>query len=96
LEVLLKNCEDAYGFPPYENLKEFLFCTGGIDLREKEHEIIRQALGTFRRSKSARKIWNGGVASRHTSTHGLPKTVLAIATDLPSLLSWKRWGLDVR
>jgi hypothetical protein len=47
LEVLLKNCEDAYGFPPYENLKEFLFCTGGIDLREKEHEIIRQALGNL-------------------------------------------------
>jgi hypothetical protein len=47
LEVLLKNCEDAYGFPPYENLKEFLFCTGGIDLREKEHDIIRQAMGNL-------------------------------------------------
>jgi hypothetical protein len=47
LEVLLKNCEDAYGFPPYENLKEFLFCTGGIDLREREHEIIRQAMGNL-------------------------------------------------
>jgi dolichol-phosphate mannosyltransferase len=47
LEVLLKNCEDAYGFPPYENLKEFLFCTGGVDLREKEHEIIRQAMGNL-------------------------------------------------
>ena len=46
LEVLLKNCEDAYGFPPYEDIKEFLYCSSnGIDLREKEHEIIRQAMG---------------------------------------------------
>jgi putative flippase GtrA len=45
MEVLLQNCEDAYGFPPYEDLKEFLYIQDGIDLRKKEHEIIRQALG---------------------------------------------------
>jgi dolichol-phosphate mannosyltransferase len=45
MEVLLKNCEDAYGFPPYDNLKEFLYCDDGKDLREGEHAIIRQALG---------------------------------------------------
>jgi glycosyltransferase involved in cell wall biosynthesis len=48
LEVLFKNCEDAYGFPPYENLKEFLYCgPDGVDLREKEHAIIRQAMGNL-------------------------------------------------
>jgi dolichol-phosphate mannosyltransferase len=48
LEVLLKNCEDAYGFPPYDQLKEFLYYGAhGIDLREKEHEIIRMALGNL-------------------------------------------------
>jgi dolichol-phosphate mannosyltransferase len=47
MEVLLENCEDAYGFPPYEDLKEFLYFHEGVDLREKEHEIIRQALGTL-------------------------------------------------
>ncbi len=26
MEVLLKNCEDAYGFPPYDDVKEFLYC----------------------------------------------------------------------
>jgi hypothetical protein len=45
MEVLLQNCEDAYGFPPYEDIKEFLYLDNGVDLREKEHEIIRQALG---------------------------------------------------
>jgi hypothetical protein len=45
MEVLLQNCEDAYGFPPYEALKEFLYIRNGEDLREKEHGIIRQALG---------------------------------------------------
>lgn len=45
MEVLLQNCEDAYGFPPYEDIKEFLYIQDGVDLREKEHAIIRQALG---------------------------------------------------
>jgi dolichol-phosphate mannosyltransferase len=45
MEILLQNCEDAYGFPPYANLKEFLYCYYGVDLHEKEQEIIRQALG---------------------------------------------------
>jgi putative flippase GtrA len=45
MEVLLQNCEDAYGFPPYEALKEFLYVRNGVDLREREHAIIRQALG---------------------------------------------------
>ena len=47
MEVLLQNCEDAYGFPPYDALKEFLYLRSGMDLREKEHEIIRKALGTL-------------------------------------------------
>jgi hypothetical protein len=46
MEVLLQNCEDAYGFPPYEDIKEFLYMQGG-DLREKEQAIIRQAVGTL-------------------------------------------------
>jgi len=45
MEVLLQNCEDAYGFPPYEDLKEFLYMRDGVDLREKEQAIIRQAVG---------------------------------------------------
>ncbi len=45
LKILLSNCEDAYGFPPYEDIKEFLYLRDGADLREKERAIICQALG---------------------------------------------------
>lgn len=45
LEILLSNCEDAYGFPPYNDLKEFLYRHNGVDLRSIEQGIIRQAFG---------------------------------------------------
>lgn len=47
MEILLQNCEDAYGFPPYEDIKEFLYFHNGVDLRKEEHAIIRQALGVL-------------------------------------------------
>jgi putative flippase GtrA len=47
MEVLLQNCEDAYGFPPYNDIKEFLYSQDGTDLREREHAIIHQALGNL-------------------------------------------------
>jgi dolichol-phosphate mannosyltransferase len=45
LQILLSNCEDAYGFPPYNDLKEFLYHYNGVDLRSIEQGIIRQAFG---------------------------------------------------
>lgn len=47
LEILLSNCEDAYGFPPYNDLKEFLYHQNGTDLRSIEQGIIRQAFGAL-------------------------------------------------
>jgi hypothetical protein len=45
LDVLLTNCEDAFGFPPYNSIKEFLYkLDDGTDLRPVEHSIIRSAL----------------------------------------------------
>jgi dolichol-phosphate mannosyltransferase len=44
LEILFANCEDAYGFPPYDAIKSFLFTSDGADLRVVEHEIIAQAM----------------------------------------------------
>ncbi len=44
MEVLLKNCEDAYGFPPYDDVKEFLYCYDDADLHVREQAIIRQAM----------------------------------------------------
>jgi hypothetical protein len=47
MEVLLKNCEDAYGFPPYDDVKEFLYCYDNVDLHEREQAIIRQAMDSL-------------------------------------------------
>ncbi len=43
IQILLSNCEDAYGFPPYNDLKEFLYHSNGVDLRKIEQSIIRQS-----------------------------------------------------
>ena len=44
MEVLLQNCEDAYGFPPYDDVKEFLYCYDDLDLHVVEQAIIRRAM----------------------------------------------------
>lgn len=40
LEILLGNCEDAYGFPPYHRIEDFLLEASGEDLRAKERAIL--------------------------------------------------------
>jgi dolichol-phosphate mannosyltransferase len=44
LDILLANCEDAYGFPPYETIKTFLHSSHAQDLPAIEREIIGQSL----------------------------------------------------
>jgi dolichol-phosphate mannosyltransferase len=44
VDVLLENCEDAYGFPPYADIKETLYQTGSADLRDEERRIVGQAM----------------------------------------------------
>jgi dolichol-phosphate mannosyltransferase len=44
LDMLLANCEDAYGFPPYETIKTFLHGAHALDLPAIEREIIGQSL----------------------------------------------------
>jgi hypothetical protein len=44
LETLMENSEDAFGFPPYPAIKEFLHNKNGHDLRERERAIVRAAL----------------------------------------------------
>ncbi len=55
LDVLLLNCEDAYGFPPYEAIEPYLRFNGS-DLKNKEREIISAAFaaraGLLLRSES--------------------------------------------
>lgn len=43
-ETLMRNCEDAYGFPPYPALERFLPVCDGVDLRVLEREIISSGL----------------------------------------------------
>ncbi len=43
MDILFSNCEDAYGFPPYHYIKEFLYRPNGTDLREVERSIMTQA-----------------------------------------------------
>jgi hypothetical protein len=44
LDILLTNCEDAYGFPPYAEIEHFLHSRNGSDLRAVERGIISSAL----------------------------------------------------
>jgi hypothetical protein len=44
LEILLANCEDAYGFPPYHSLEEFLLGASQHDLRGIERQVLAGAL----------------------------------------------------
>ncbi len=57
LETLLKNCDDAYGFPPYHSIKDYLIKQNGEDRRQMEREIITEAFcnlpATLIRSKNA-------------------------------------------
>lgn len=44
LEILLANCEDAYGFPPYHRIEEFLLDASPDDLRGIERQVLAGAL----------------------------------------------------
>ena len=44
LAILLENCEDAYGFPPYSQIESFLHSGNGTNLALVEQTTIRAAL----------------------------------------------------
>ena len=44
LETLMENCDDAYGFPPYPVIEDFLHSGNGADLRASSATTIRAAL----------------------------------------------------
>ncbi|RPI08832.1 MAG: hypothetical protein EHM63_05670 [Actinobacteria bacterium] len=44
LSVLLSNCDDAFGFPPYASLERLLLAVAEDDLRTAERAIIASAL----------------------------------------------------
>jgi dolichol-phosphate mannosyltransferase len=44
LDILMSNCEDAYGFPPYDAIESFLNSRSKKDLYEMERAIVASAL----------------------------------------------------
>jgi dolichol-phosphate mannosyltransferase len=44
LDILMRNCEDAYGFPPYPTIAKFLYDSTDRDLRAAERQIVAAAL----------------------------------------------------
>jgi putative flippase GtrA len=46
LEILRENCEDAFGFPPYSKIEEFLQGMDGQDLKVAERDIVTSAFGS--------------------------------------------------
>ena len=59
LETLMRNCEDAYGFPPYHQIEHFLHSRNGSDLRAAEREIVASALSgvAATRLQSQKRDW---------------------------------------
>ncbi len=46
MEILFKNCEDAFGFPPYSEIVEFLHGLNGHDLKRAEREVVESAFAS--------------------------------------------------
>lgn len=46
-KVLLENCDDAYGFPPYGSIKHFLYGAPDRDLRPAERSTVAAALSSL-------------------------------------------------
>jgi dolichol-phosphate mannosyltransferase len=77
LDTLMTNCDDAYGFPPYENIADFLYQRSGTDLREVERAIVSSALSVVPATllQSQEMDWAErlpGIVSRisHAGEHG--------------------------
>ena len=45
LDILLENCEDAFGFPPYAELEDWLQGMNGHNLKQAERAVIESAFG---------------------------------------------------
>jgi dolichol-phosphate mannosyltransferase len=44
--VLMENCEDAFGFPPYSYIEEFLQGINGGNLKQAERAVVESAFAT--------------------------------------------------
>jgi dolichol-phosphate mannosyltransferase len=74
LEVLMQNCEDAYGFPPYDSIKDFLFSANNLDLQATERAIVAHALSQHPTLviRSTKMDWAQRMADMLTSSGATP------------------------
>jgi len=83
LDILLRNCEDAYGFPPYHVLEEFLLASTGQDLRAVERAIMAAALegrpSTLLRSTTL--DWATRIPEKIAALNGLSEPSVIDLTD---------------
>jgi dolichol-phosphate mannosyltransferase len=74
LDILLSNCDDAYGFPPYPAIQHWLHSRNGMDLKSVERSIIEDAMRgcpTYM-LRSADRDWHrmlAGVIERTVGIH---------------------------
>ncbi|HMM42480.1 MAG TPA: glycosyltransferase [Thermomicrobiales bacterium] len=60
LDILMTNCDDAYGFPPYPLIRPYLQGLNGHNLSGREREIVAQAITNVpaRLMRSASMDWS--------------------------------------
>jgi hypothetical protein len=92
--TLLRNCEDAYGFPPYKELEPFLMMNDGKDLKLVERAIIRDGLGRCEVTlvSSQDRNWWGQIGSIvHDYANGVAqpdeKERLAVVRSVPATVA---------
>lgn len=91
LEILMSNCEDAYGFPPYPAIAGFLHGSNERNLRAIEREIVAGAL----RGRSALLLrsttmdWSQRIATlvNATGTSRTQRGLSAVGTEISAGLS---------
>jgi hypothetical protein len=84
--VLLENCDDAYGFPPYPAIKHFLYGTPAGDLRPAERSTVAAALSALPAVtlRSSTRDWWQRLPGLATNGFGRPTPVVERVSDWTS------------
>jgi hypothetical protein len=94
LDILMKNCDDAYGFPPYHTIASYLYGRDGQDLRSAERGIVDQALSghwatlvrsnTMDWSDRIQRIVTGEPTPEHTPAPALQECGEMVGVPVPA------------
>ena len=67
-QILLENSEDAYGFPPYPDIKHLLYQTRERDLRPLEQCVVAKAVAGL--PAVLLRSSNAGLVAENAELHG--------------------------